>query len=236
MTGSATYAARPDAAAEARDRLDRAGAIAVQTEAAQRSMIRALLELWPTSAWIAAGASSAEAWLLAYTGVSEREAFRLERIAGLCDAHPVLAEAVLSGALSLRRTEKLAVAGTKERARFLAGVLPALLELNEATADEYAFDEALRYWTGRVDEHVAPRRDHPHKLVACQRLFGGGEIHADLAPSAFLNVMSAVDAWTQDPGRRTPPAHAVRTARRCPRRPRPLLPHRTRRQRLRVGR
>ena len=46
---------------------------------------------------------------------------------------------------------------------------------------------------------LEPRRDHPHQLVACQRLFGGGEIHADLAPSAFLNVMAAVDAWTQDP-------------------------------------
>src|SRR3546814_13799383 len=32
-----------------------------------------------------------------------------------------------------------------------------------------------------------------------QRLFGGGEIHADLSPSAFLNVATAVDAWTDDP-------------------------------------
>jgi hypothetical protein len=32
-----------------------------------------------------------------------------------------------------------------------------------------------------------------------QRLFGGGEIHADLSPSAFLNVATAIDAWTDDP-------------------------------------
>ena len=173
-------------------------------ERSQRALLAGLLDLWPTSAWIAAGASSAKAWLLAYTGLSEREAFRLPRIAALCDTHPRLADAVLSGAISLRRTEKLAVAVTDERAPFLAGSLQALLDLDAATTDDTAFDEALRYWTARVDEHLAPRRDHPHKLVASQRLFGGGEIHADLAPSAFLNVMGALDAWTQDPD---PTAH-----------------------------
>ncbi len=199
MTGSATDAHSSDAAAAARERLDRAAELAASMERSQRNLLAGLLELWPTSAWIAAGASSAKAWLLAYTGLSEREAFRLTRIAGLCHTHPALAHAVLSGALSLRRTEKLAVAVTDERARFLAGSLDALLALNGATTDDTAFDEALRYWTARVDEHLAPRRDHPHKLVASQRLFGGGEIHADLTPSAFLNVMTAVDAWTQDP-------------------------------------
>ncbi len=162
MTGPATYARSADAAAVARERLDRASAVARRMECGQREMIAALLELWPTSAWIAAGASSAKAWLLAYTGVSEREALRLERIAGLCDAHPSLTEAVLSGELSLRRTEKLAVAVTKERAPFLGDSLPALLRLNKRTSDETAIDEALRYWTARVDEHLAPRRDHPH--------------------------------------------------------------------------
>ena len=199
MTGPATYARSSDGAAVARDRLDRATVRLASLEAAQRDAVAALLDLWPTSAWIAAGASSAKAWLLAYTGLSEREAFRLTRIAGLCHTHPALAHAVLSGALSLRRTEKLAVAVTDERARFLAGSLDALLALDGATTDDTAFDEALRYWTARVDEHLAPRRYHPHKLVASQRLFGGGEIHADLTPSAFLNVMTAVDAWTQDP-------------------------------------
>ena len=199
MTGAATFLRSSDAAAVARGRLDRAAVRLASLEAAQRSALAALLDLWPTSAWIAAGASSAKAWLLAYTGLSEREAFRLARIASLCDAHPSLADAVLSGGLSLRRTEKLAVACTDERAPFLAGSLDALLRLNTETADEAAFDEALRYWIARVDEHLAPRRDHPHKLVASQRLFGGGEVHADLTPSAFLNVMTAVDAWTQDP-------------------------------------
>src|SRR3546814_10832349 len=32
-----------------------------------------------------------------------------------------------------------------------------------------------------------------------QRLFGGGEIHGDLSPSAFLDVATAIDAWTDDP-------------------------------------
>ena len=199
MTGSAPYARCGDAAAVARERLDRAAVRLASLEGAQRDAVAALLELWPTSAWIAAGASSAKAWLLAYTGVSEREAFRLERIAGLCDSHPALADAVLSGVLSMRRTEKLAGVVTRERAAFLAASLPALLRLNRHTSDDSAFDEALRFWAARVDEHTEPRRDHPHQLVACQRLFGGGEIHADLAPSAFLNVMAAVDAWTQDP-------------------------------------
>lgn len=130
MTGSVTDARCADAAAVARERLDRASDLASSMERSQRDLIAGLLELWPTSAWIVAGASSAKAWLLAYTGVSDREAFRLERIASLCHTHPALGDAVLSGGLSLRRTEHLAVAVTRERAPFLAGALPALLQLN----------------------------------------------------------------------------------------------------------
>ena len=67
MTGSATYARCADSAAVARDRLDRVAASAVAVEEAQRRLVADLLELWPTSAWIAAGATSAKRWLLAYT-------------------------------------------------------------------------------------------------------------------------------------------------------------------------
>src|SRR3546814_1948634 len=42
---------------------------------------------------------------------------------------------------------------------------------------------------------AAPR----HSISMTQRLFGGGEVHADLSPSAFLNVATALDAWTDDP-------------------------------------
>ncbi|HSP03282.1 MAG TPA: hypothetical protein VLR27_07270, partial [Acidimicrobiales bacterium] len=91
MTGSASYARCADSAAAARERLDRAAVRLASLEQAQRDAVGALLELWPTSAWIAAGASSAKAWLLAYTGVSDREAFRLEQSAGLCHSLPELA-------------------------------------------------------------------------------------------------------------------------------------------------
>src|SRR3546814_1846642 len=84
MTGPATYARCADTAAVARDRLDRAAASAAAVEDAQRNLVADLLALWPTTAWIAAGAASAKRWLLAYTHCSEAEAHRLERIAGLC--------------------------------------------------------------------------------------------------------------------------------------------------------
>src|SRR3546814_3014913 len=78
MTGSATYARCADSAAVARDRLDRVAASAVAVEEAQRRLVADLLELWPTSAWIAAGATSAKRWLLAYTHCSEGEVHRSE--------------------------------------------------------------------------------------------------------------------------------------------------------------
>ncbi|MFP5579366.1 MAG: hypothetical protein ACLGIZ_14195, partial [Acidimicrobiia bacterium] len=99
MAGSAMFARDADVASVARDRLDAAAAAMAAVESAQRSALAALLELWPTSAWIAAGATSAKRWLLAYTPCSEREAHRLERVAGLCHRHPRLADAVLSGEL-----------------------------------------------------------------------------------------------------------------------------------------
>src|SRR3546814_6691789 len=111
MTGSATYARCADSAAVARDRLDRVAASAVAVEEAQRRLVADLLELWPTSAWIAAGATSAKRWLLAYTHCSEGEAHRLERIAGQCHSHPALADAVLTGALALSRAGTVGTIG-----------------------------------------------------------------------------------------------------------------------------
>ncbi|HEU5083144.1 MAG TPA: hypothetical protein VFU14_07380, partial [Acidimicrobiales bacterium] len=64
MTGSATYAASADTAALARERLDRAAGFAAQVEDAQRQLLGSLISLWPTSAWLAAGATSAKRWLL----------------------------------------------------------------------------------------------------------------------------------------------------------------------------
>ena len=82
MSGPASYARHADAASVARDRLDAAAEAMAAVESAQRSALAALLELWPTSAWLAAGATSAKRWLLAYTHCSESEAHRLERAAG----------------------------------------------------------------------------------------------------------------------------------------------------------
>ncbi len=199
MTGSAAYSQDADVAASARDRLDRTAAAVEALARAQRSVLAELIELWPTAAWLAAGASSAKRWLLAYTSLSYREAARLERIAGVCAAHPALGETVVSGAMTLRRAEVLARAVTPERARFLPDSLPALLRLNANTADDDSFAAAVRYWTERVDEQLAPRRVQPHSLTFAERLFGGGQVHGDLAPVAFATVRSAVDAWIQDP-------------------------------------
>ncbi|MFP5578697.1 MAG: hypothetical protein ACLGIZ_10730, partial [Acidimicrobiia bacterium] len=199
MTGPAAYARDVDVASVAWDRLDRAAASAAAVEAAQRNLVADLLALWPTSAWIAAGATSAKRWLLAYTHCSEAEAHRLERIAGLCHRHPALAAAVLSGELALSRAESLGRMATEEREPWLADTLDTLLRLNNEGASAEDWSTALHHWRDLVDQdrtlHDVPR----HSLTMTQRLFGGGEIHADLSPSAFLNVATAVDAWTDDP-------------------------------------
>src|SRR5688572_13038412 len=98
-TGAADHADDADVAGEARARLDGVAATVGAMADLQRKVVGELVDLWPSSAWRAAGAVSAKAWLLAYTPLSEHEAQRLERIAGLCAAHPTLAEAVLSGEL-----------------------------------------------------------------------------------------------------------------------------------------
>jgi hypothetical protein len=198
MTGPASYARHADAASAARERLDVAAEAAASVESAQRSLLAALLELWPTSAWIAAGATSAKRWLLAYTHCSESEAHRLERAAALCHRHPALAEAVLSGELPLSRLDVLGRAATPEREPWLAGSLSALLRLNREGRTE-DWGTAIRYWTERVDEERSVRQVPRHSLSVTQRLFGGGEVHGDLSPSAFLTVARAVEAWTDDP-------------------------------------
>jgi len=199
MTGSAAYARDADVASAARERLDRAADAAAAVEAAQRSLLGELVGMWSTSAWLAAGATSAKRWLLAYTHCSEGEAHRLERAAGLCHRHPALAEAVLSGALSLSRVDTLGRATTDEREPWLAGSLNALLRLHEQGCADEDWSTAVRHWAELVDQERTVRRVPRHSLTMTQRLFGGGEIHADLSPSAFVNVASAIDAWTDDP-------------------------------------
>lgn len=199
MTGSASYARDADVASAARDRLDRAAASAAAVEHAQRTLVADLLDLWPTSAWRAAGATSAKRWLLAYTHCSEPEAHRLERIAGLCHRHPALSEAVLSGALALSRADTLGRVVTDEREPWLADSLEALLRLNARGCPAEDWSTAIRHWTGLVDQERTVRQVPRHSVTMTQRLFGGGEVHADLSPSAFLNVAAALDAWTDDP-------------------------------------
>ncbi|HEU5082310.1 MAG TPA: hypothetical protein VFU14_03145, partial [Acidimicrobiales bacterium] len=199
MTGSATYAASADTASVARERLDRVAASVATVEDAQRTMLAGLIGLWPTSAWLAAGATSAKRWLLAYTRCSEQEAHRLERLGGLCHRHPELAEAVLSGALSLARANTLGHAANPDRQPWLADSLPAFLRLNDRGVDDGEWAAAVRHWAALVDQERAVRRVPAHNVVLSQRLFGGGQIHGDLSPNAFLNVATALDAWTDDP-------------------------------------
>jgi hypothetical protein len=199
MTGSATYARREDAAAVARARLDEVAASAAAVEASQRDLLAGVVDLWPTSAWLAAGATSPKRWLLAYTHCSEQEAHRLERLAGLCHRHPALADAVLSGEVSIARAHTLGSAANLDREPWLADSLDAFLRLAERGCDDAAWAGAVRHWASLVDQERDVRRVPAHSVVLSQKLFGGGEIHGDLSPNAFLNVATALDAWTDDP-------------------------------------
>ncbi len=199
MPGPATYARDADVASVARDRLDAAASAVRAMEAAQRTAVAALLELWPTSAWLAAGTTSAKRWLLAYTHCSEAEAHRLERTAGLSHRHPALADAVLSGELALSRADALGRMATEEREPWLADTLDTLLRLNRMGASAEDWSSALHHWRDLVDQERTVRDVPRHSLTMTQRLFGGGELHADLSPSAFLNVATAIEAWTDDP-------------------------------------
>ena len=199
MTGPATYAEDRGAAEQARAELDAVEASVRTVDAAQRATLARLIRLWPTAAWLVAGAKTARSWLVAHTGMAPREARRLERIAHLCSTHPALAEAVVSGTFRLAWADRLARSVTPERAPFLEGSLHAFLGLATAKASNDEFDSALRYWTARVDEHLEPRTVPKHAVVLSRRLFGGGQAQVDLGSAAFETFASTIDSWTQDP-------------------------------------
>jgi len=215
MTGSARLAHDADVASTARARLDAAASSAAAVEAARLVLLRNLLELWPTSAWLAAGATSAKRWLVAYTHCSPEEAHRLERLAGLCHRHPTLATAVLTGIVPLARADRLGAAATPDREPWLADSLPAFLRLAERHPSDDDWSTAVRHWADLVDQERTVRDVPRHSLVLSQRLFGGGEIHGDLSPAAFLNVATALDAWTDDPDPADAPHQRTLTERRA---------------------
>ena len=188
-----------DVAEEARALLDRAAERADGFARGQRELVGELIGLWPTVAWSVAGATSAKAWLLAYSPLSELEAHRLVKVAELCAAHPELAEAVTSGRLAVKRAWTLARFVTAERAGFVAEVIDPLLGLNDRTSDDEDFAAAVRFWAERVDEQVPARAEGRHWLALTPSLFGGGGINGQLSPSAFANVGAALDGRIQDP-------------------------------------
>src|SRR3546814_487770 len=95
--------------------------------------------------------------------------------------------------------DTLGRAVTDDREAWLADSLPAFLRLNAAGCPAEDWSTAVRHWSGLVDQERSVRQVPRHGLTMTQRLFGGGEIHGDLSPSAFLNVATAIDAWTDDP-------------------------------------
>jgi len=215
MTGPATFSRDADVASMARERLDAAAVAMAAVEDAKRSGLHALLDLWPTSAWRAAGATSAKRWLVAYTHCSEPEAHRLERLAGLCHRHPTLADAVLSGVLSLSRADRLAAAANPDREPWLADSLAHLLDLNARGGTDEDWSTVVRHWASLVDQERTVRQVPRHNLQLTERLFGGGEIHGDLSPSAFLNVAAGLDAWTDDPDPKDAPYQRTLSERRA---------------------
>ena len=145
--------------------LDRAAERADGFARGQRELVGELIGLWPSAAWSVAGASSAKAWLLAYSSLSELEAHRLVKVAELCAAHPRLAEAVVSGELAVRRAWALARLVTAERAGFVGEVIEPLLGLNDRSTDDEDFVAAVRYWAERVDEQRPVRGEGRHWLA-----------------------------------------------------------------------
>ncbi len=196
MTGPARYTRDADVAASARARLDRAAKAVTAMDVSQRVAILHLVELWPTSAWLAAGVRSAKQWLIAYMGMSALQAGRLELISELCARDERLCAAVVDGDLSLGRAETLARAVTDERAPWLPDSVPSFLGVD---GDDDTFAATVRYWSERVDELLAPRRVQRQSLTFSRRLFGGGDIHGTFAPGSFENICTAIDAYTQDP-------------------------------------
>ena len=142
----------------ARERLDAAASALAAVEAAQRGALAALLDLSPTSAWLAAGVTSAKRWLLAYTHCSEGEAHRLERLAGLWHRHLALADAVSTGELSLSRAETLGRVVTDEREPWLADMLDTLLRLNGKGTSAEDWSTALHHWRDRSTRNAPSAR------------------------------------------------------------------------------
>ncbi len=196
MTGPAYYSRDADAASAARARMDETAELVESMKSVQRSVVASLAEMWPTSAWLAAGVRSAKQWLIAYTDLSALHAGRFERIGELCARDERLCAAVADGDLSLGRAETLARAVTDERAPWLADVVPSFLGVQ---GDDDTFAAAVRYWCERVDELLAPRRVQAQSLTFSARLFGGGDIHGTFAPGSFENISTAIHAFSQDP-------------------------------------
>ncbi len=198
--GSATYADSADVAGRARDALDRAAGLVGRIDGARRDAVLGLVALWPSAAWLAAGCRTPRRWVEAYTPVSYREADRLVQVAALCADHDDLRDALASGVLSMGRAEILAGAVIEDRRRFLTDeVVAALLRSNAKLVDDRDFASVVRHWAELADQERELVRQPRHRLQLSQTLFGDGQLHAFLSPSAFLNVAAAIDAFCHDP-------------------------------------
>ena len=185
-------------AEHARAQLDAIADAAASTEVARRRLIIAVADSHATSAWTAAGARSCRDWLRAYAGLGAVDAAHTARVGRLCHRFPELRAAVEVGEIPLARIEQLVRTTTTDREDHLAASLPTLLDLAAQAVDD-VFGPALRFWAEQVDQLVAPRPHHRHRVHLSQQLFGGGTVLADLSPASFATVAAALDAHLQDP-------------------------------------
>ena len=200
MAGPASFASDPGFVTRARQQLDTIASAVSAMESAQRTVIAALVELWPTSGWLAAGCRTPKVWLRAHTGQSSYEAARLEAVAKVCTRSDVLLDAVVSGVFPIGWADKLARVVTDERAPgFTDEFVQALLDQIGQGLTEDVFEDILRHFKDLVDQELKPRNVHPHTLTTSRSLFGGGEIHGQLAPTAFAAVETALRSFRPDP-------------------------------------
>lgn len=159
----------------------------------QAEAVADMVEFHAVNGHITEGFLTPQRQLIDGAGLSETEANRLVRIIRFCEDHPVVAQQLAAGTISLEHADVLmAVAARVDRTEF-TDALPDLLGAADGV-ELKVFADRVRVWQWRVkpeatDEDLDTQHER-RRLVTQEGLFGGlkGSFEVDAAAAAIIKA------------------------------------------------
>ena len=152
-----------------------------------------MVEFHAIDGHIAEGYLTPQRQMIEGAGLSENEANRMTRLVRFCETHPLIAEQLASGCISIEHADALMKLAAVVNSSEFADALPDLLQAGVGV-ELAVFCDRIRVWQWRIQPEATEEDLDTHfdnrRLVTQDGLFGGlkGNFEVDAAAGAIIRA------------------------------------------------